>query len=97
MSTDGQQQNVVLEASTQTPTNEDSDSPVFTKNGQMHKSANHYETALSNIYKMRQTKQVIYTFLNKISVVLFSTVHNKTANSCYKRKLKQIIYSLYII
>lgn len=67
-----QPQNVVFEASTQTPTNEESDSPVFAQKGQLHKSVNHCETALTNIYKMRQNRQVICSLNIHICVSIFS-------------------------
>lgn len=54
--------NVVFEASTQTPTNEECTSPIYSQKGHLHKSSNHCENALTNIHKMRQTQQVTFIF-----------------------------------
>ena len=50
--------NVVFEASTQTPTNEDCESPLFTPKGYCLRTAEHSSSALSNIQKMKQQGQV---------------------------------------
>jgi hypothetical protein len=50
--------NVVFEASTQTPTNEDCESPLFTQKGYCLKTAEHSHNALSNIQKMKHQGQV---------------------------------------
>lgn len=49
---------VLFEASTQTPTDEQCDSPLFTQKGYVLKTNNHSTTALVNIHKMRQNEQV---------------------------------------
>lgn len=50
--------NIASEASTQTPTNEQCDSPMFTQKGHCLKTNGHSNLALSNIQKMRQHGQV---------------------------------------
>ncbi|CAH1380709.1 kelch-like protein 17 [Tenebrio molitor] len=50
--------NVVFEASTQTPTNEDCESPLFTQKGYCLKTAEHSHNALSNIQKMKHQGQL---------------------------------------
>lgn len=57
---------VVFEASTQTPTSEHCDSPMFTQKGYCLKTSGHSHLALSNIHKMRQHGQVL-----KFSLVSF--------------------------
>ncbi|XP_065168992.1 kelch-like protein 17 [Atheta coriaria] len=49
---------VLFEASTQTPTDEQCDSPLFTQKGYVLKTNNHSTTALVNIHKMRQNEQL---------------------------------------
>lgn len=50
--------NILFEASTQTPTNEHCDSPLFTPKGYCLKTNDHSNHALTNIYKMKQLGQV---------------------------------------
>ncbi|GJQ83409.1 hypothetical protein Trydic_g14191 [Trypoxylus dichotomus] len=50
--------NVVFEASTQTPTNEHCDSPLFTPRGYCLRTNDHSNHALMNIYKMKQHGQL---------------------------------------
>ncbi|EFA04963.1 kelch-like protein 17 isoform X1 [Tribolium castaneum] len=50
--------NVVFEASTQTPTNEDCESPLFTPKGYCLKTVEHSSLALGNIQKMKQQGQL---------------------------------------
>lgn len=49
---------IVFEASTQTPTNEQCDSPLFSQKGYCLKTSGHSNSALINIHKMRQNDQV---------------------------------------
>lgn len=49
---------VVFEASTQTPTNETCDSPLFTQKGYCLNTKDHSVLALGNIYKMKEHGQV---------------------------------------
>nr|CAI5856197.1 unnamed protein product [Callosobruchus analis] len=49
---------VVFEASTQTPTNETCDSPLFSQKGYSLKTSGHSLHALTNIQKMRQSGQL---------------------------------------
>ncbi|XP_074039485.1 kelch-like protein 17 isoform X1 [Leptinotarsa decemlineata] len=49
---------IVFEASTQTPTNEIYDSPLFTTKGYCLKSSGHSNQALTNIHRMRQHGQL---------------------------------------
>lgn len=55
-----QQSNVVFEVSTQTPTTEMRESPLFTQRGYCLKTNGHSHTALNNIHKMKQHGHVIY-------------------------------------
>ena len=48
----------LFEASTQTPTSEQCDSPLFTEKGYCLKTAGHSNSALRNMYKMKQNGQV---------------------------------------
>lgn len=50
--------NVVFEASTQTPTTETCESPLFSPKGYCLKTDGHSHTALNNIHKMKQHGQV---------------------------------------
>lgn len=50
--------NVVFEASTQTPTAETCESPLFSPKGYCLKTNGHSYTALNNIHKMKQHGQV---------------------------------------
>lgn len=50
--------NVVFEASTQTPTTETCDSPLFSQQGYCLKTDGHSNNALNNIHKMKQHGQV---------------------------------------
>lgn len=50
--------NIVFEASTQTPTNEPCDSPMFTQKGYCLKTNGHSVQALTNMQRMRQHGQV---------------------------------------
>lgn len=50
--------NIVFEAATQTPTNEQCDSPMFSQRGYCLKTSGHSNNALINIHKMRQNDQV---------------------------------------
>lgn len=50
---------IVFEASTQTPTNEICDSPLFTQKGYCLKTTGHSYQALTNIHRMRQHGQVL--------------------------------------
>lgn len=50
---------IVFEASTQTPTSENCDSPLITQKGHYSlTTSDHSNNALTNIYKMRQHGQV---------------------------------------
>lgn len=53
---------VVFEAATQTPTNEQCNSPLFTQKGYCLKTTGHSNQALNNIQKMRQHDQVKLKF-----------------------------------
>ncbi|XP_044764254.1 kelch-like protein 17 [Coccinella septempunctata] len=55
---EAQSQSVVFEASTQTPTNEQCDSPFFTQKGYCLNTADHSNHALNNIQRMRQHGQL---------------------------------------
>lgn len=73
--------NILFEASTQTPTNEQCDSPLFTHKGYCLKTTGHSTHALTNIYKMKQHGQVSWFVLNPVYLLLSNfEVHKRTIN-----------------
>lgn len=74
---------IVFEASTQTPTNEVCDSPLFTQKGYCLKTTGHSHQALTNIHKMRQHGQVLVTFCGLLWLFYFFFFWKSSCASCY--------------